>query len=133
MGVNHGLLQLLARQDGLVTIEQACGYGVPARTVRGWVGTDGWSRVAPRVLLAGGHPWSDRARVRAAALWIGDRGVVSGPAAAWWHRMLADAPALALGRAGWDLLRFTWHDLNNRPAYVLDEIRTALCLTPTRP
>jgi len=39
----------------------------------------------------------------------------------------------ALVRAGWDLLRFTWHDLNNRPAYVLDEIRTALCLTPTSP
>ena len=94
MGVNHGLLQLLARQDGLVTIEQAGSYGVPARTVRGWVGTDGWSRVAPGVLLAGGHPWSDRARVRAAALWIGDRGVLSGPAAAWWYGMLADAPTL---------------------------------------
>ena len=32
----------------------------------------------------------------------------------------------ALVRAGWDPLRFTWHDLDARPAWVLDEIRDAL-------
>ncbi|MGH3613465.1 MAG: endonuclease domain-containing protein [Pseudonocardia sp.] len=32
----------------------------------------------------------------------------------------------ALVRARWDLLRFTWHDLINRPAYVIGEIRAAL-------
>lgn len=32
----------------------------------------------------------------------------------------------ALVRAGWVLLRFTWHDLINRPWYVLAEIRAAL-------
>jgi very-short-patch-repair endonuclease len=32
----------------------------------------------------------------------------------------------ALVRAGWQLLRFTWHDLNNRPGYVLAAIRAAL-------
>jgi very-short-patch-repair endonuclease len=32
----------------------------------------------------------------------------------------------ALVRAGWKLLRFTWHDLTNRPQYVLAEIRAAL-------
>lgn len=32
----------------------------------------------------------------------------------------------ALVRARWDLLRFTWHDLTNRPDYVIDEIRAAL-------
>lgn len=32
----------------------------------------------------------------------------------------------ALTRAGWDLLRFTWHDLVNRPEYVIGEIRAAL-------
>ena len=29
----------------------------------------------------------------------------------------------ALVRAGWDPLRFTWHDLDGRPGAVLDEIR----------
>ncbi len=32
----------------------------------------------------------------------------------------------ALVRAGWDVLRFTWHDLSNRPEYVVGEIRVAL-------
>lgn len=32
----------------------------------------------------------------------------------------------ALVLAGWTVLRFTWHDLNNRPAAVVDEIRRAL-------
>ncbi len=32
----------------------------------------------------------------------------------------------ALTRAGWTLLRFTWHDLVNRPGYVVAEIRAAL-------
>jgi very-short-patch-repair endonuclease len=93
MVVNHALHGLLARQDGLVTVEQAARRGVPASTLRRRVHGDGWARVAPRVLLAAGHPWTARARVRAASLWAGDRAAVSGPAAAWWHGMLADAPA----------------------------------------
>ncbi len=32
----------------------------------------------------------------------------------------------AITRAGWDLLRFTWHDLTHRPDYVVAEIRAAL-------
>jgi very-short-patch-repair endonuclease len=32
----------------------------------------------------------------------------------------------ALVGAGWQLLRFTWHDLTNRPAYVVAQIRAAL-------
>jgi very-short-patch-repair endonuclease len=48
-----------------------------------------------------------------------------------WHtdveRFRADRrKANALVRAGWQLLRFTWHDLTNRPAYVIAEIRAAL-------
>ena len=45
----------------------------------------------PRVFLVAGHPQTDAARVRAAALWVGTSGAVSGPAAAWWHGMLAGA------------------------------------------
>jgi very-short-patch-repair endonuclease len=32
----------------------------------------------------------------------------------------------ALVGAGWTLLRFTWHDLTNRPEYVIAQIRAAL-------
>jgi len=34
----------------------------------------------------------------------------------------------ALVRAGWDPLRFTWHDLDGRPAAVVEEIRATLRL-----
>jgi very-short-patch-repair endonuclease len=44
------------------------------------------------VFLVAGHPETDVVRVRAAGLWVGDDGAVSGPAAAWWHRMLPAAP-----------------------------------------
>jgi very-short-patch-repair endonuclease len=37
----------------------------------------------------------------------------------------------ALVRAGWLLLRFTWHDLTNRPVYVVAEIRAALLASAT--
>jgi very-short-patch-repair endonuclease len=35
----------------------------------------------------------------------------------------------ALVGAGWDLLRFTWHDLTQEPARVVAEIRRALVMT----
>ena len=92
MVVNHALHGLLARQDGLITVEQAARRGLPARTLRRRVQQEGWTRVAPRVLLAAGHPFTDRARLRAASLWAGDRAVLSGPAAAWWHGMLGTVP-----------------------------------------
>jgi very-short-patch-repair endonuclease len=37
----------------------------------------------------------------------------------------------ALVRAGWQLLRFTWHDLTNRPTPVVAEIRAALLSAAT--
>jgi very-short-patch-repair endonuclease len=32
----------------------------------------------------------------------------------------------AITRAGWDLLRFTWHDLDGQPRRVVSEIAEAL-------
>ena len=93
MTTHPTLLALLRYQDGLVTCAQAEQHGLAARTLRRRAQDDGWHRVAPRVYLAGGHPYSDRARVRAAGLWAGAEGTISGPAAAWWHGMLERAPA----------------------------------------
>jgi very-short-patch-repair endonuclease len=45
------------------------------------------------VFLVAGHPETDTVRVRAAGLWAGERGSVSGPAAPWWHGMLREAPS----------------------------------------
>jgi very-short-patch-repair endonuclease len=41
-----------------------------------------------------------------------------------WHRDRARATLLAA--AGWTVLRFTWHDLVNRPEWTVDCVRTAL-------
>jgi hypothetical protein len=86
------VLDLPARQGGLITCAQATGLGMSARTLRSRLHTDGWTRAAPQVYLAGGHPWTDTTRIRAAGLWAGDRAAVSGPAAAFWHRMLDRGP-----------------------------------------
>jgi very-short-patch-repair endonuclease len=101
MGTNEAVLALLAQQDGLITDEQARACGLTGRTVRRRVHDGGWVRPAPGVLLAGGHPWTDRARLRAAGMWVGRRGVLCGSAAAWWHGMLPAAPEvvdLTVGR-----------------------------------
>jgi very-short-patch-repair endonuclease len=92
MAPSPAVLVLLARQDGLITVAQAAERGVPERTLRGWT-RDGWRRPAPGVYLADGRRLTDRVRIRAAGLWAGHRGTVSGPAAAWWQGMLAAAPA----------------------------------------
>ncbi|MGQ0575567.1 MAG: DUF559 domain-containing protein [Pseudonocardia sp.] len=83
---------LQARQDGLVTFAQAADHGLSARAVQRRVRSGEWRCVAPRVYLGASHPLTERARVRAASLWAGDPGVLSGPAAAWWHGMLTRPP-----------------------------------------
>jgi very-short-patch-repair endonuclease len=93
MVANRALLALLARQDGLVTTAQAARCGLSERSLQRRVKDEGWRRVAPRVFLAAGHRLTDRARVGAAGLGAGDRGAISGPAAAWWHGMPAVVPA----------------------------------------
>lgn len=92
MVANPGVLALLARQDGLITAVQAAERGLPERTLRRWVADAGWERPAPRVFLAAGHPLTRRTEIRAAGLWAGERGVVSGPAAAYWQGLLDRAP-----------------------------------------
>jgi len=85
---------VLERQDGLITLAQAVDLGVSARTVQRRVRSGAWQKVMPQVFLVSGHPESDAVRIRAAGLWIGRRGAISGPAAAWWHHMLTTATPL---------------------------------------
>ncbi len=96
MTTNPAVLAHLARQDGLLTTAQAAACGLPARTLRRYATEAGWDRVAPRVLLAAGHPFTDRARIRSAGLWAGEEASVSGPAAAWWHGMTTRPPSRVL-------------------------------------
>lgn len=84
---------LLAGQDGLITTAQLVQRGLDESVLRRWAREQGWRRIAPRVYLAAGHRLTDRARIRAAGLWGGEYATVCGPAAAWWHGLLAAAPA----------------------------------------
>lgn len=88
------LQHLLARQAGVVTLAQAVEGGISAHTVQRWTRAGRWRRLHPSVYLAGGHRLTDEARIRAAWLWAGaGDAVVTGPAAAFWQRMLTRAPA----------------------------------------
>jgi very-short-patch-repair endonuclease len=89
---NLALLDLLARQDGLVTHAQSLDCGISESTLQRRVRSGEWDRLAPRTYLVGGHPLTDAARVRAVGLWAGPDAAVCGPAAAWWHGMRTDPP-----------------------------------------
>ncbi len=89
MSLDH----VLRRQAGVLALGRAVACGMSAQTVQRRTREGGWQRLFPRVYLVGGHRLTDEVRVRAAWLWAGEQAVVSGPAAAWWHGMLARAPA----------------------------------------
>lgn len=88
------LRHLLRRQEGLLTLDQVRERGLSDRTVQRRLRSGEWERVAPRVYLMGGFPFTDAVRLRSAALWSPPGGAVSGQAAAWWHGMYRSAPAV---------------------------------------
>jgi very-short-patch-repair endonuclease len=86
--------RLVARQAGVVSLAQAVAAGMSPDTVQRRVREGRWSRLHPGIYLVGGHRRTDEAMIRAAWLWRGPESVVTGPAAAFWHRMLDRAPAI---------------------------------------
>ncbi|WP_300013078.1 type IV toxin-antitoxin system AbiEi family antitoxin domain-containing protein [Pseudonocardia sp.] len=83
---------VLARQAGVISAAQAVAAGMSMRTVQRRVRAGRWVALHPGVYLVGGHRLTDEARIRAAWLWAGESSLVTGPAAAYWHRMLDRAP-----------------------------------------
>jgi len=84
---------LVARQAGVLALHQAVAAGMSAATVQRRVRQGSWTRLHPAVYLVGGHRLTDEARVRAAWLGAGENAAaVSGPAAAYWHGLIARAP-----------------------------------------
>ena len=76
----------------MLALWQAVDAGISAATVQRRAREGSWERLHPAVYLLAGHRLTDEARVRAAWLWAGEKAVVSGPAAAYWHGMLNRAP-----------------------------------------
>ncbi len=88
------LQDVIADQAGVITLAQAVAGGMSAATVHRRARTGEWTRLHPRVYLVGGHRLTDEARVRAAWLWAGEGAIVTGAAAAYWHRMIDRAPEI---------------------------------------
>lgn len=85
--------EVLLRQSGVVSREQAIACGVSARAMRGRLERGLVAESHPGVYRSSAHPTSDTQRVWAASLWAGSRAVVDGPAAAFWYGILDRIPA----------------------------------------
>ncbi|MGH3568193.1 MAG: hypothetical protein ACRDRH_19635 [Pseudonocardia sp.] len=55
----------------MITLAQAVGCGMSARTVQRRVREGSWERLFPATYLVGGHRLTDEARIRAVWLWAG--------------------------------------------------------------
>jgi very-short-patch-repair endonuclease len=129
MAAQPDVLALIARQDGLITTAQAVQHGLDESVLRRRAREQGWGRVAPRVYLAAGHRLTVRARIRAAGLWGGEYATICGPAAAWWHGMLATVPVETavtvprrLGLRGYPGVRIRRRDLADDDRVHIDGI-----------
>ena len=112
------LERLLERQAGVVSLAQATACGMSPDTVRRRVRDGRWEPMHPRVYLVGGHRLTGEASTWAAWLYAGERATVSGPAAAFRHGMLRQAPEVvdvilpaALHRRAQPGIRWHRHDL----------------------
>jgi very-short-patch-repair endonuclease len=83
---------ILVRQAGVISRAQATAAGLSRDAVDHRLRTRRWRPLHPGVYLAAGHRADDEVKVRAAVLWAGTGGVLSGTAAAWWYGMLDQAP-----------------------------------------
>ena len=90
MGYITQLDEILAAQDGIVTMAQALAAGISRSSIQGRVDRGRWQGIGRGGYLSTAHPFTDRARLRAAV--AANRGTADRTAAAWWHGMLADLP-----------------------------------------
>lgn len=84
--------ELLRAQDGVVSREQALRLGLSPSATRRRVARGEWEDVHPGVLRNTTHAPGGDTTIRAAWLWVGEDGLVSGPAAASWLDMPAPVP-----------------------------------------
>lgn len=92
MGEN--LYELLATHDGVITRAQAVGLGMSSSAIGRLTGSGAWARMGQGVYFATDRSMSERARMRIACATTGPCAVLSGPAAAWWHRLVNTSPPI---------------------------------------
>lgn len=86
------LNDLLRKQDGVITLEQACASGLSLAAVQRRVQSGDWMRCSRGVYFVDDRPFTSAARIRAAVWGYGERATASGLTAAWWHGLTRFAP-----------------------------------------
>ncbi len=86
---------IVARQDGVISVEQARTIGVSRDAIRGFRGRGEWVPMLPGVFRVAEARPTAVMRIRAAALWAGQPSCIGGLAAAQWWGLL-DQPATTI-------------------------------------
>ncbi|MBY4127074.1 type IV toxin-antitoxin system AbiEi family antitoxin domain-containing protein [Rhodococcus fascians] len=84
----------LAQHDGVITRAQAGACGLSGDAVDRLVRSGKWTAIHRGVYFAADRPFTAEARVRCAVWGAGDRAVLSGEAAAFWHRVVSEIPGV---------------------------------------
>ena len=87
------LRQLIRRQHGVVSLEQAVTAGYTRQAVARKVATKAWFPAGPRVYQVAEHAETPRSRTIAVMLSLGPDATLVGTSAAWWWGLHATAPA----------------------------------------
>ncbi|KAA0021793.1 DUF559 domain-containing protein [Antrihabitans cavernicola] len=87
----RGINAIMAKQDGVITLDQAVGAGMTHNSVSRRLCSGEWRRLSSGVYLRADRTSGPAARMRAAVYGIGDKAAAYGPSAAWWHGLI-DAP-----------------------------------------
>jgi hypothetical protein len=83
--LSPALLQLISRQDGVVSVAQLAAHGFDASALYRRVKTKQWRRLLPRVILTVSGAPTRRQLLIAAGLWGGPDAVIDGPDACVWY------------------------------------------------
>ncbi|MCZ4517483.1 DUF559 domain-containing protein [Rhodococcus ruber] len=84
----------LAQHDGVVTRARAGACGLSGDAVDRLVRAGKWKAIHRGVFFVADRPFTAEARIRCAVWGAGDRAVLSGEAAAFWHRVISDVPGV---------------------------------------
>ena len=84
----------LRRHDGVITLNQALDCGLSFSAVSRRVQSGHWTRFAKGVYCVNDQAFTTAALIRATVWSYGGLASASGAAAAWWHGLTADPPAV---------------------------------------
>jgi very-short-patch-repair endonuclease len=78
----ESISELVARQQGVITVQQAAEFGISSQAIARRVASGVWARVMPRVYRVTAVPETFRQSCLAAVLWAGDHALISHATAA---------------------------------------------------